>query len=1646
MSKVQSLASNKKVGAVLVVGGGIGGIQASLDLADSGFKVYLLEKAPSIGGVMAQLDKTFPTNDCSMCILAPKLVSVARHPNIQIINNAQIEKLSGRQGNFTVTVKKTSCYIDESKCTGCGDCAKVCPIDLPNEFDEGLSLKQAIYRLYPQAVPNAFIIKKAGLPPCKDACPAGLSGQAYASFIAKGKFKEAYEYIMGVVPLPSICGRVCHHPCETNCHRKDVDEAVSVMRLKRFVADWARNNGNEPAKKLATTKEKKIAVIGAGPAGLSCAIKLLKMGYPVTVFDSADSPGGMMVSCIPEYRLSKKIALHDVARLLDVGIEFKGGVPIGNDKTIQDLKVEGYKAFFVAIGVQNAKGLNIEGIENRGVYYGIPFLKDTKAGKHIEHFGKKVVVIGGGNVAIDCARTAFRLGAEEVHLVCLETRDLSSKDRMPAHEWEIVEAVEEGIIIHPSLGPKRIITQNGAISGLEMIECISVYEEDGKFNPQFRKDCELASVSGDTIIIAIGQTADITGFESLQHHPWNTLKVDPITLETNVSGIFAGGDIIRGPASIVEAIADGNEAAVSIDRFLRGEDLKQKREKPKIEIAEIPQEHPEKKPRQKIDVLNPSVRINTWNEIETSFTAEQAIEEAKRCMECGICSSCYLCVDTCQAKAVDHWMTDEILDLNVGSIILATGFDEYDAKKKKEYGYGRYKNVVTSIEFERILSASGPFQGHILRSSDKKEPKKIAFIQCVGSRDPQSGAGYCSSVCCTYAIKEAIIAKEHSQNELDTTIFCMDIRTFGKGFESYYERAKNEYNVKFVRAGVSNVDEDPETKNLKVHYESENGEIRKEEFDMVVLSVGLMPKEGMVQLAKRLRVNLNEYGFCRTSEFMPVDTIQDGVYVCGAFAGPKDIPETVTQASAAAAKVMGLLAPARNSLVVRKELPVEKDVLNQTPRIGVFVCHCGINIGGYVNVPEVTEFVKSLPQVVYGENNLYTCSQDTQKRIVEMIKEHDLNRVVVASCTPRTHEPLFRETMQEAGLNPYLFEMANIRDQCSWIHMQDSQAATEKAKDLVRMAVAKAGLLAPLKRVEIDVIQKALVIGGGIAGITASLSLAEQGFEVFLIEKETELGGNARHIYRTNKDRDVQYFLKIIVEKVKHNSFIKIFTGTEIVSINGFVGNYETKISTDAGRKQTLRHGVIIVATGAKEYQPTEYLYGKDVRVITQQQLEETLNKAKNQKLKTENQEQNKRQVSSIEHLSSVVMIQCVGSRNEQHPYCSRICCTQAIKNALQIVEFNPDTTVYMLYKDVRTYGLNEDLYRKARESGIIFIRYEDDLPPRLEHDGDKIKVRILEPILKEEIEVVPDIIVLSSGVEPDANNQALAKMLKVPLNSDGFFLEAHVKLRPVDFATEGIFVAGMAHSPKCIDEAIAQAEASVARATTIIANPKYYAEATISWVDEELCAGCGLCSSLCPYEAIEIVLRNDKRVSHIKEVLCKGCGTCVASCPSGAMSQHGFTKAQVSSMVAALSDRRLMVTSYRPKVLVFCCNWCSYAGADLAGVSRLQISPDFRIIRTMCSGRIESEQILDAFKSGADGVLITGCHPGDCHYISGNYKALRRYSTLRYMLKDFGIDQGRLRLEWISAGEGIRFQQVINEFIFQITQLGPLELSFDRP
>jgi len=1002
------MATTDKIGAVMVVGGGISGMQSALDLADSGYKVYLVEKQPSIGGTMAQLDKTFPTNDCAMCIMAPKLVATGRHHNIDLITNAEIAIVDGEAGNFTVTVKQHSFRVDPKKCTGCGSCAQKCPVEAMNEYDENTKFRRAIYVRYPQAVPLIY-------------------------------------------------------------------------------------------------------------------------------------------------------------------------------------------------------------------------------------------------------------------------------------------------------------------------------------------------------------------------------SIDP-----------------------------------------------------------------------------------------------------ERCIGCGICA------EECKAKAVEYDQKDKVLEIKVGSIILSPGFDEFNARLKTEYGYGVYQNVVSSIEFERIMSATGPYMGTILRPSDGDIPAKIAFIQCVGSRDEHCGNEYCSSVCCMYSIKEAVIAKEHT-SQVQPYIFFMDMRAFGKEFDEYYNRAQNEWGVKFIRSRVAVVNEDPKTKNLKIKY-VENGEPKEEEFQMVVLAVGLRPPSDAENLSRIMKFRLSDDGFAQTGAFTPVETSRPGIFVSGAFSSPKDIPMTVAEASGAAAKAGSVISSARNTLTTKKEYPKEISVEGQEPRIGVFVCHCGVNIGGVVKVPEVAEYAKTLPNVVYAEQNLYTCSQDTQEKIKEKIKELKLNRVVVASCTPRTHEPLFQNTIREAGLNAYLFEMANIRDQCSWIHMHEPKAATKKSKDLVRMAVAKSRLLEPLENLELKVNPQALVVGGGVAGMTAALELAKQGFKVHLVEKEKELGGNTKKLYYLPSGDDPLAFVKRLDKEVSSNPNITVYTNSKIKMIDGYVGNFKTTLESG----ESIEHGAVILAIGGQEYKPVgEYLYGKNKNVLTLLELKEKLYKG---------------EAKGGEY----VFIQCVGSREKDHPNCSRVCCTGTMTAAIEIKKKDPNAKVYVLYRDIRTYGFREKYYKEAGRLGVTFIRFEDEDKPKVEEKGGKLEVKVHEDDTGKEIILKPDYLVLAAGTRPQEDAGKLAPMCKVPQTKEGFFLEAHMKLRPVDFATEGIYLAGLAHAPKFVDESIAQALAAVARATTVLSKTTLEAEGIVAAIDEKLCDGCGICVPICEYKALDVVPdKKDpkKKMVEVNVGLCKGCGACVGACPSGALTQKGYKDEQIYAMIDAMFE-----------------------------------------------------------------------------------------------------------------------------------------------
>ncbi|MCL0046606.1 FAD-dependent oxidoreductase, partial [Dehalococcoidales bacterium] len=908
---------SEKVGAVMIVGGGISGMQAALDLAESGLKIYLIEDKPSIGGVMVQLDKTFPTMDCAMCTIAPRLVNISRHPNIEVITYAGVDKVNGSAGNFKVRVKKRARYVNEDRCTGCGVCREKCPWKVDSEFEAGIGKRKAIYTPFPQAVPNIPVIDRE-----------------HCAYFVKGK--------------------------------------------------------------------------------------------------------------------------------------------------------------------------------------------------------------------------------------------------------------------------------------------------------------------------------------------------------------------------------------------------------------------------------------------------------------------CRACEKFCEAKAIDFEQKDKLIEVEVGAIIIAPGYELFDPRLKADLGFGLYPNVISSLQFERLLSPTGPTGGKIQRPSDSKAPESLAFIQCVGSRD--FDRDYCSAVCCMYATKEAILAKEYLGEELRCDVFYMDIRAYSKGFEEYYNRAKS-LGINYIRSRPPAITEVPETRNLIIEYLTKGDRKLRGEYELVVLSAGLAPPRYASEIAEKFNLELNKYGFCSTNLFTPVSSPKKGIFVAGAFTGPKDIPESVMQGCAAAAQSLSLLSAEKGKLVEEKVYPPERDIRGKTPRVGVFVCHCGKNIAGVIDPAEVAEYAKTLPNVVCSEHLLYTCSTDSGEKIKQLITEHSLNRVVVAACTPRTHEPLFQSILSEAGLNPYLFEMANIRDQCTWVHANEPETALVKAKDLVRMAVARARLLEPLYRKKVKINRNALVIGGGVSGLVSALELADQGFEIYLIERSDTLGGNLRRVKLLLNGDNPEERLKLLIDRAQHHPKIHIYTNSQILNITGSVGNFTTEFKSN-GTFHSIRHGVVIVATGGQEYKPTEYLYGEDKRVITQLELEEKLTNGELVKAKP----------------GTVVMIQCVGSRNELHPYCSRICCSQAIKNALKIKEQSADTHVFVLYRDMRTYGFDESYYTQAREKGVRFIIYEGDKQPLVERFDGQLKVLVYDPVLDTEIDLKADLLVLSTGVVPQDDAKELAQKLKVPLTGDGFFLEAHMKLRPVDFATDGVFLCGLAHFPKRVDESIAQA------------------------------------------------------------------------------------------------------------------------------------------------------------------------------------------------------------------------------------------------
>ncbi|MBP1701882.1 MAG: FAD-dependent oxidoreductase, partial [Chloroflexi bacterium] len=1407
--------------------------------------------------------------------------------------------LRGRAGHFSAYLHHHPRYIDLAKCVACGDCVKVCPVVVPDRFNYALSQRRAVYKLYPQAIPNAYTIEKKGIAPCRDACPAGQRAQGYIALIREGRWQDALRVIKMDNPFPGICGRICNHRCETACNRGLVDEPINIRALKRFVTDQVYAGDRQPVAPARRLFDQKIAVIGAGPCGLTAAQDLALAGFGVTVFEAMPVAGGMLRLGVPEHRLPTEIVEREVQDIIDLGVDLRLNTRVNN---LDEIFGMGFAAVLIAVGAHEGIRLPIPGADLQGVIINTHFLRDVRLGRYQRGSDSKllvndapplegqVLVLGGGNVAIDCARIAVRLGLQ-VDVACLESRE-----QMPAHSWEVAAAEAEGVIIHSGVTFERLVGDaDDHVRGIECSRAASFsFDEKGRLNVE-KVPNSLHRIPCDTVIFSVGQRAGlafIPADANVGLTDRQTIAINPNTLATSRAGVFAAGDCISGTAFVIEAVARGHTAAESIIRYLRSESL-ERPTRPELPVVHLSQQDIDdriargeihRQPRVPIPELSVEERVTSFAEVERGYDNAQAQAEAERCLACGVCSECMSCVFACGIQAIDHDMlgSEEVID--IGAVILAPGYQVYQAELSEAYGFGRFPNVLTAPQYERVMSASGPTFGHIQRPSDHDKPQRIAFLQCIGSRDQSHD--YCSAVCCMYATKEAIMSKEHHP-ELDVHVFMMDMRAFSKGYLSYFERARERYGVHYHRCRISGLFEDPETHDLLLDYLDEDGCIHQERFNLVVLSVGMEISESVRELGRRLGIELDDYGFCSTVQFNPVESSRSGIYAVGPFREPKDIPESIVEASSAAGAVAERLSSARFTLTTRIEYPIEKDIADEPPYVGVFVCHCGSNIAGYIDVQAVTEYAASLRHVVHAESNLYTCSQDSIRHITEQVQTLGLNRVVVASCTPRTHEPLFRDSLRAAGLNPYLFEMANIRNQCSWVHSNDREAATQKAIDLVRMAVARAVLLEPRHTIQVAVERSALVVGGGAAGMTAALSLAAQGFPVHLVEKEAELGGNLRWIFTTSNGKHPQVVLEQLVGQVSQAQNITVYLNSQVTTTRGFKGNFSSLIQSADGESWEISHGAVILATGAQEYRGPEYGYGSHPHIITQQQFEALLTDPH----------------SPVNQSKQVLMIQCVGPGEHT---CGRICCTVALKNALVLKEKSPHTDVIILYRDIRTYGFKERLYTQAREKGIIFIRYEESHRPEIVNG---LIVHVYDPILKRRFELHPDWIVLSSPAVPGENAQRLAALFKVPVDSDGFFMEAHVKLKPVDFATEGVFMAGMAHYPKLLDESMIQARAAAARAARLLSQESLVAGGSVAEVDPTRCTGCLTCVRICPFHVPAIRMDqmgvgNIMGAAYIEPSICQGCGTCVSECPARAIQLMHYTDKQMMAKVGALTSR----------------------------------------------------------------------------------------------------------------------------------------------
>ena len=895
--------------AALVIGGGIAGITAALKIANAGYKVYLVEKDEIIGGRMAQFDKTFPTLDCAGCILTPRTSEVGRHPHIELLTKARVVEVSGFVGNFKVKVEQQPRYVSLEKCTGCGDCQKVCPIDIPSPFELGLTTRHPISRPFPQAIPNTYSIVRAGMPPCQAACPAGVNVVGYMNLTGQGKFAEALALVRERMPLAAVCGRICFNPCETACKRGQLDQPLAIRQTKRFLGDWELQQGTFAHPPRKDPRPERVALVGGGPASLSAAYYLALEGFQVEIFEAAPEPGGWLRYGIPAYRLPKDILRQEIDNIKSLGVAIHCQTPIGPGRTINDLLArDGFQAVFIGVGVQQAVRLPIPGAEAEGVSWGVDYLRQAADNAAPDLHGRRVAVIGGGNVAVDVARTARRQGAAQVAMISLESRE-----EMPASPWEVEDAEQEGIELVHRWGVKQILSEAGRVTGLELQAVVRVFDDQGRFAPVF-DEAQVQTWTADAVILAVGQKTALEFLapeDNIALTPNGLIQVDADTLATSRPGVFAGGDCVLGPASFVQAVAHGRQAAAAIYSYLVHGGLRALEPPEKPMPPELsPEERQRAKPipRQAMPTLPVASRIAGSGEVELGFSADMAQAEGQRCLSCSLCCQCGECVRACGPGAVDLTERPRTRELEVGAIIVATGFDLFEAGRYAEYGHGKYPDVITSLQFERLCNAAGPTGGKILRPSDGKVPQSIVFIQCVGSRDPAKGRAYCSKVCCMITAKHLSIFKHHNHDG-QAYVFYIDNRTGGKGYEEFLRRAIEVEKAVYIRGRAAKVFQEGGKLIVRGENSLVGGPVEVEA-DMVVLAAGLTPREDYLSVARALNLSTDKDGFFIElhPKLGPVETSLSGIYIAGACQGPKDIPETVAQGGAAAAEALTLFS------------------------------------------------------------------------------------------------------------------------------------------------------------------------------------------------------------------------------------------------------------------------------------------------------------------------------------------------------------------------------------------------------------------------------------------------------------------------------------------------------------------------------------------------------------------------------------------------------------------------------------------------------------------------------------------------------------------------------------------------------------------